>query len=319
MAARSISIETIKEVLRLRFELCLGFRDIAQSCCISVGTAYEYVHRAEACGIRGPSFRDWKESDIEAALLGNSIQRCRPEPPDFELVHARRQRASNLTLRTLWLEYRESHPSRFYKYSRFCELYDSWLQKRNVVLRHEYRAGEKAFVTWRSYRLPCTPARFDVSLFIAVLGASSYVYAEVLSGRDSPQWIAAHVRMFEFYGGVPRMLVPCGREAKWLVDNASYRRMAAHYGTAVVSLRSQGHEKRNGQGEVGLSVAERWLCMRLRHQEVKHLAALREIVRELVDDINSRTLKCPNGSRRSLFDAIDASALKALPATQFDI
>jgi transposase len=48
----------------------------------------------------------------------------------------------------------------------------------------------------------------DAEIFVAVLGASNFTYAEATFTQTLPDWIGAHVRMFRFLGGVPRLLVP---------------------------------------------------------------------------------------------------------------
>ena len=44
-------------------------------------------------------------------------------------------------LESLWEEYREANPDG-YGYSRFCELYQRWRKKLDVVMRQEDKAGE---------------------------------------------------------------------------------------------------------------------------------------------------------------------------------
>src|SRR5206468_11220848 len=81
-------------------------------------------------------------------------------------------------------------------------------------------------------------------IFVAVLGASGYVYAEATSTQQLPDWIASHVRTFEFMGCVPALLVPdnlksainkaCRYEPE---ANSTYADMASHYGTAILPAR----------------------------------------------------------------------------------
>jgi transposase len=159
-----------KEVLRLRFEVGLGLRQIARSCSIGLGTVHEYLQRAEAAGVTWPLGEDWDDDRLEAALFGG--------PP-----RARRQRQLNrhVTQQLLWEEYRQANPDG-YRYSRFCELYQRWRRKQDVVLRQEHKAGEKLFVDWAGTTIPIyDPSGGPVNqahLFVAVLGASSYTYAE---------------------------------------------------------------------------------------------------------------------------------------------
>jgi hypothetical protein len=48
-------VRKTKKVLRLRFEVGLGLRQIARSCSIGLGTVHEYLQRAEAAGVTWPA------------------------------------------------------------------------------------------------------------------------------------------------------------------------------------------------------------------------------------------------------------------------
>ncbi len=93
----------IKEVLRLRFEVGLGLRAIARSCAIGLGTAHEYLQRAEAAGVTWPLGEDWDEGRLEVVLFGGPP---RPRPaalpmPDFAELHRQRQLHPHLTQQLL--------------------------------------------------------------------------------------------------------------------------------------------------------------------------------------------------------------------------
>jgi transposase len=203
-------VRKIKEVLRLKFEVGLGLRQIARSCSIGLGTVHEYLQRAEAAGLTWPLGEDWDEDRLERALFGGP-QRARPAVlpmPDFADLHLQRQQHPHLTQQLLWEEYRQANPNG-YRYSRFCELYQRWRRKQDVVLRQEHKAGEKMFVDWAGTTIPIYdpsggPVR-QAHLFVAVLGASSYTYAEATSDEQLANWIGAHVRAFEFYQGTPKL------------------------------------------------------------------------------------------------------------------
>lgn len=146
---------------------------------------------------------------MEAALFGAEPAQTRePERavPDFAAIHQQRQTKRFVTLQLLWQEYREANPDG-YGYSRFCELYQRWRGKQDVVLRQEYKAGEKLFVDWAGPTIPIYsrtggPTE-EAHLFVAVLGASSYTYAEATRDEQMINWLTAHMRAFEFFGGLP--------------------------------------------------------------------------------------------------------------------
>ncbi len=240
----------IKEVLRLRFELRLGQREIARACSISQGAVHNYLKRAAAAGIAWPTPEGWDEQRVEQALFGErQVVKRLPEQvlPDFAALHAELQQHPHLTLQLTWEEYRQVHPEG-YGYSRFCELYQRWRGKQDVVLRQVHQPGEKGFVDWAGATIPVhdpvTGEIWPASLFVMVLGASSYTYAEATRDQQLSAWINAHVHAFEYFSGVPRLLVPdnlrtgVSRACRYDPDlNPTYQELAMHYAVGVVPAR----------------------------------------------------------------------------------
>ena len=147
----------IKEVLRLKFELGLGQRQIARSCSIGQATVNDYLRRAAAAGLQWPLTEEWDDDRIERELFGTRQQPPTPPSqrtlPDFPSIHDQLQQHRHLTLQLLWVEYRQAHPDG-YGYSHFCERYQKWRRKLDVVLRQEHKAGEKMFVDWAGPTIP---------------------------------------------------------------------------------------------------------------------------------------------------------------------
>jgi hypothetical protein len=136
MPARRLSMRKINEVLRLRFELGFGYRQIARSCLIGVGTVHEYLKRAEAAGLKWPLPDGMTENKLDELLFG----RREAAAPDFAALHEQLRTHAHLTLQLLWEEYRQAQPDG-YGYSRFCELYHHYRRKLDVVLRQDHVAG----------------------------------------------------------------------------------------------------------------------------------------------------------------------------------
>src|SRR5206468_4447756 len=155
LPARRMSMRKIKEVLRLRYELKLDQRQVARSCCIAVSTVHEYLKRAEAAKVNWPLPDGWDDTHLEAALYPcpEATPQPKKSPPDFAAVHEQLRTHRHVTLQLLWEEYREANPEG-YRYSRFCELYQRWRKKLDVVMRQEHKAGEKAFIDWAGSTIP---------------------------------------------------------------------------------------------------------------------------------------------------------------------
>jgi hypothetical protein len=187
----------IREVLRLRFQLGLGQRAIARACSISQSTVHDYLNRAAAAGMVWPPGEEWDEQRVEQALFGErQVVKRLPEQvlPDFPALHSQLQQHRHLTLQLAWEEYRQVHPEG-YGYSRFCELYQRWRRKQDVVLRQVHQPGEKGFVDGAGATIPMhdpvTGEVWPASLFVMVLGTSSYTYAEATRDQQLTAWISA--------------------------------------------------------------------------------------------------------------------------------
>ena len=147
----------------------------------------------------------------------------------------------------MWEEYRQAHPEG-YRYSWFCERYQHWRRHLDVVLRQEHKAGEKMFVDWAGATIPVYDATtghaWPASLFVSVLGASSYTYAEATRDQQLEAWIQAHIHALEFFGGAPTLAVPDNtktavtRACRYDPDlNPTYQEFAVYYGMGVVPAR----------------------------------------------------------------------------------
>ena len=166
--------------------------------------------------------------------------------PDWPTL-AREVKRPGVNLQVLWDEYRHAHPEG-YGYSRFCDLFREFERRLSPVMRQHHVAGDKLFVDYSGKKVgivdPVTGVVREAEIFVGVLGASNYTYAEATFTQTLPDWIGAHVRMFRFLGGVPRLLVPdnlkSGVNKPSFYDpeiNRSYGAMAAHYDVGVLPAR----------------------------------------------------------------------------------
>ena len=316
----------IRDVLRLRLGEGRSLRQTAKSLSLPLTTVAECVRRAEVAGLTWP-LGDLDDDALERRLYGvTPVATRKMAAPDFATVQ-RELRKKEVTLQLIWHEYRELHPDG-YGYSQFCHLYRTWRKHRDVVMRQDHKAGEKLFVDFPGLTIPIYDERtlevnFRAELFVAVLGASSYLYAQALRSQELEHWVAAHVLAFEFFQGCPEIVVSDNlRSAVTKVHryepdvNATYQEMATHYGVAIIPARPY-KPRDKAKVEAGVQLAERWIIAVLRKERFTSLGALNERVGELVDIINLRPFKKQEGSRRSLFEEIDRPALRPLPAERY--
>lgn len=321
-------MQKIKTVLRLA-SLGLSQRQIATSCQIGQATVSEYLRQAHQAQLKWPEVADWGEERLRAALLpapASATNWRKAAEPDFAAMRLELQTHKHLTLQLLWQEYREQQPDG-YGYSRYCGLYRAWLKRQDVVLRQEHRAGEKLFVDYAGDMIPVhDPATGEARaayVFVAVLGASSYSFAEATWTQGLPDWIRSHLRAFDFFGGTPEILVPDNlksgvtRACRYEPDvNRTYEEMAAHYGVAVIpARRSKPRDK--AKVEAGVLLVERWILAALRKRKFFSLQEVNQAIAELLVRLNAKPFRKMDGTRRSLFESLDRPALKPLPAERY--
>lgn len=328
MSQERLTVRKIKEVLRLKWECQISERSIARSCRISRSTVSEYLKRAEAAGLEWPLSEEITDNQLYERLFPRTIQ-LNPKAayvPDWQTVHLE-LRKKGVTLRLLWMEYLESYPQG-YGYSQFCQLYRNWSGKFKPTMRLNHKAGEKLFVDYAGQTIsvidPKTGEIQEAEIFVAVLGASSYTYAEAQWHQDLPNWIGGHVRAYEFLGGVTEIVVPDNLRAavnhpsRYDPEiNQTYQEMAEHYGVAVIPARV-ARPRDKSKAEVGVQNVERWILARLRNQRFFSLFELNKAIRELLKDLNNRKMEHLGKSRKELFDLVDKPALKPLPATPYE-
>ncbi|MGI0129105.1 MAG: IS21 family transposase, partial [Thermoplasmata archaeon] len=315
----------IQEVLRLTFALGLTRRQVADALHLAPSTVSDYVKRAEVAGIAWPLPEGLDTAALERKLFSQP-ERPAGQHPVPEWNYVRRELAkTGVTKWLLWEEYREQHLDG-YAYSQFCNLYREWSRTVDVVMRQEHRAGEKLFVDYAGPTIAIyDPLSGEVmlraQLFVAALGASSYVYAEATATQDLTDFVTAHVHAFEYMAGTAKILVPDNLKSGVKKPNRyeaeltrTYEEMAAHYGAAVIPARPY-RPRDKAKVEAAVLLCERWIIAKLRHERFSSLAQLNRRIAGLLEVINVKPFKKLDGSRRTLFETIDRPALTPLPPT----
>jgi transposase len=202
-----------------------------------------------------------------------------------------------VTLQLLWCEYKQANPQG-YQYSQFCKRYQNWVDKLDTCLRQEYRAGEKLFVDYAGQTIPVqnplTGQTQEAYLFVAALGANHYTFAEATFSQDLPSWISSHVHAFEFFGGVPEILVPDNTKtavthpSRYEPDlNPTYRDLAQYYGTAVIPTRI-AKPRDKAKVESAVLIVERWILAAFRNHSFFSLPELNQAISQKLEELNNR-------------------------------
>src|SRR5689334_14404346 len=250
MPAERVSMRRVREILRLKHGGASD-RQIARSLSLARSTVGLTLQRAAAAGLRWPLPATLTDRVLEATLYAGNGRRQgerRKAEPDWAHIHHERRRPG-VTLMLLWEEYRQREPDG-YGYSRWCELYRAWERRLSPTMRQAHPAGERLFVDYAGQTVEVVDGSTGelraAQVFVAVLGASNYTYAEATWTQSLPDWIGSHVRALTFLGGAPRQFVPDNLRsavlrANWYDNepgiNPTYRDLAAHYGVAVLPTR----------------------------------------------------------------------------------
>jgi transposase len=323
-----VPMRKIRDVIRLTLGEGLSLRQVGLSLGLPFTTVGDHVRRANAAGLTWPLPEELSDHDLEQLLFPPPAPSNVTRPmPDYANVH-KELRKKGVTLELLWLEYRETHPDG-YGYSQFAKLYKVFRGHVDVVMRQTHRAGEKLFVDFPGMAIPIydhesSEVALWAELFVAVAGASSYLFAEAVPSQELVHWVSAHVHAFEAMGGCHEIVV-CDnlrsgvtRPHRYEPDvNVTYSEMAAHYGVAIIPTRTY-KPRDKAKVEAGVLLAERWIIARLRHRHFTSLAEANVAIRECTGVINARPFKKMDGSRTELFDQLDRPALRPLPATRYE-
>jgi transposase len=316
----------IRELLRLRFDLGLSIHKIAASLVVARSTVRECLKRAEAAGIVWPLPQEIDDAQLEVRLYPVKALSSDIPLPDFAQVRRELTRAG-VTRLLLWQEYKAQHPEGL-QYSAFCDQYRRFCSTADPVMRFEHRAGEKCFVDYAGQSVGVIDRHSgeirQAQIFVAVLGCSNYTYAEATWTQSLPDWLGAHVRALEFFGGAPTAIVPDNlksgveRAHRYEPDlNRAYAEFAEHYGVAILPARvRRPRDKAKVEGAV--LIVERWILARLRDRQFFSLTELNAAIDELLIELNDRAFQKLEGSRRSRFIELDQPALRTLPPKAYE-
>jgi transposase len=325
----------VMDVLRLVYEARRSQEEIARSAGISQSTISEYLARFRASGLSWPLPPELDEATVEARLFRRSALPTagpvRPVP-DWAHVHAERKR-TGVTLQLLWMEYQRQHEGTrerelCYQYTQFCAHYHAWRAQLEPVLRQTHVAGERTFVDYAGPTVEIldldTGELREAQIFVAALGASHLLYVDATWTQQLPDWIASHIRMVEYLGGVTALLVPDNLKsgvthASYYEPeiNATYQDFATHYGTVILPTRAV-KPRDKAKVETGVLIVEREILAPLRNHRFTSLAALNEAIAERLELVNDRPFQLLAGSRRSVFESLERATLRPLPAERYD-
>lgn len=313
-----------REILRLKHDAGLSLREIGQSVSCGKTTVSEVLERAENAGITWPI--DLSDKQLMSLLYPPIDNRNLPPEPDLEYIFYEMKKKS-VTLMLLWEEYKEKHPSGI-MYTQFCERYRNFKKNNQITMHIEHKAGEEVQVDWAGQTMSYVDREAGeikaAYLFVAVLPASAYPFVYAYSDTKLINWIDAHVRAYEYFGGVPKVTIPDNTKTAVVtpdrvdpVLNKSYNEMARHYGTALVPARA-GRPKDKAADENMVGHISRRIIAALRNQQFFSLYDLNESIADELVKLVNRPFQKMDGNRRSAFEKIDKPFLQPLPLQRYE-
>ena len=327
MAKERISMRKIKEILRLYFEATLSHRQIAVINHIGRTTAQEYILRFKASGLLWPLAASVTEEELEKKLYPVNKEKGVNRPAlDFPYL-VEEIRKPDATLSVLWDEYKQQYPDG-YQYSHFCDLFRVYTKSLNYSMRQEHKAGEKTFIDFGASPLTIIDLRSgqekSVKIFVAVWGASNYMFAKGCYDEKLATWIQLNIDALTFFGCCPKAMVPdnlkaaVSKASRYEPDiNPTYAEFAEHYGTVIFPARPY-RPKDKPKAENGVKLAKCWILFRLRNQKFYSLAELNQAVKVLLTSFNNRLMKKFKKSRRELFELLDKPHALSLPEQPYE-
>jgi transposase len=327
MATERLAMHQLKEILRQKLVLLRSHRAVAEAVGVSLGLVSGVMSRAAVLQIAAEHIDELDEAALEEKFYGRRAARGASRPlPDPAEMHIELKRAG-VTLQLLHLEYLERHPDG-YRYTTYCDAYRAWLAKRSPTMRQTHVAGDKMFVDYSGKRPQIVDAATgevtDVELYVAVLGASNYTYAEATFTQQVPDFVASTTRTFTFFGGAARAIVP--DQLKSAVTRScryepgvqrSFAELGRYYRTTILPARPRSPRDK-AKVEVGVQIVQRWVLAKIRNQVFHTLGELNARIRELVVELNARTMRLYKVSRTELFNRIERHALSPLPPDAFE-
>ena len=320
-----------REILRLS---SLGFsnRSIALSVPCSRNTVAKVLKRSQELDVSWPLEDTQTDEVLEGLLYPKQCDRSQKRMPNYAYIHKELLR-NGVSKKLLWTEYMEdcrANGDEPLMYSQFCYHIQQDEQKRRATMHINRKPAEQVEVDWAGDPAhiidPDTGEILDAHIFVGVMTYSQYAYVEAFLDMKQKSWVTAHVHMYEFFGGVARILVPDNcrtavvHNGGWKDQqiNETYQEMAEHYGTAIIPARVRTpKDKPNAEGTVGN--ISTWITAALRNEQFFSLAELNCAIREKLEQFNRRLFQKKEGSRLDLFFEDERPLLSPLPTTRFEL
>lgn len=320
-----------REILRILFKSYpeKSFRSIADAAKISHNTVSRYYTLIQTAKLDWNAIEALSDEQLKNILHPQKSRLLKKYINQINFQELYKELSKKgVTLLLLWQEYRFNTQSDI-SYTTFTRLYNDFIHQANLSYKNEHNAGERAYVdysgmTLKIYEPPSYNAK-KVEIFVGVMGASNYAYVEASHSQRSQDWINAHIRMFEYFGAIPQIIVP--DNLKSAITQASkydpfinplYQAMAKHYNVLVMPTRP-GEPKDKAVVENSVKIVQRWILARVRNDKFHSLTELNAKIKLLLEEYNHQKFQKIDTTRFRLFKEIDFPMMQSLPNDKFEV
>jgi transposase len=323
-----LSMKKIKEILKLRFITEISLRQISRAVNVPNSTVSDYCKRFKITNYTIDELLKYDEDKIYQILFPEKkpSKKCKDRPvPDVQYIHKEIAK-KGVTYELLWMEYKEQNPNG-YGLSQFKEYYYRFKNKIDPTMRQTYIPGHQMFVDYSGLIVPycdnITGEIFKAQIFVTVLGHSGCVFVHATPSQKKEYFIKSHILAYEFYEGVPKVMVPdnlksaiISNNKKGIVVNESYAELCRHYNCAVEPARPKQPQDK-GIVEQAVQGIQRWILAVFRHRTFYSVDEINQAIVPLIDKYNNRIIKFIGKSRYELFEQEEKQHLQSLPANRY--
>ncbi len=275
--------------------------------------------------------RDLSNEDIARALRNSSKNSSDYLPIDYdECLNQLRKGKSKTEIWDDYIKEAEKAEKQGYKMSRFNELLNDYSSTKDIPARFERVPGIKGEIDWVGDKAHLiddkTGELTDVHILVIALPYSGYFYAEGFIDEKIDSFLQGHKHAFEFFGGVPLVLVPDNcktavtkgryKSDDGFVLNEKYKALADHYGVSVMPARVR-KPKDKSVVERTVQILEKDILPELDALDIYTLEEFNMLLLKKVERRLKRPYTKRYGSRESIFLEEEKQSLQPLPAFEF--
>lgn len=333
MANRPIIMSKIRQIIRC-YEQGYGSKKISSITAVSRNAVRQYLKRYAILKLTLEEVESKSDQELQDLFYGQQAPSPLPDTERFQRLHTRLPdivkalRRKGMTLEKQWLEYLQDNPDGYGR-TQFYNYLVEYRRRSGITMHIEHKAGDKMFVDFCGDKLQVVDEQTgevkEVEVFVAILGCSQLTYVEAVSSQSKEDFIQCCRHALEYFGGVPRAIVPDNLKAAVTksskyepVLNETFASFAEHYNTVILPARSyKPKDKALVENAVKL-VYQRIYAVLDNHVPYTGLDRLNQAIIQALEQHNSAPLK-QGDSRRTLFEQEERETLLALPELAYEI